>query len=137
MFASLLKDVSLRKRVSLMSLRNKAGVACKDIVNRGHMDHDFFHTSVLCDNEAIQLEGDRMIIKYDRKTAVHGKSRIEEYLHLRSDELILMVVRYLLNLYDIRLSVTLNDNSACAFNELLLFHSSTTADEKLSSPSVS
>ena len=68
---------------------------------------------------------------------VHGKSRIEEYLHLRSDELILMVVRYLLNLYDIRFSVTLNDNSACAFNELLLFHSSTTADEKLNSPSVS
>ena len=68
-FANLLKDVSLRKRVSLMSLRNKAGVACKDIVNRGHMDHDFFRTLVLCDNEAIQLEGDRMIIKYDRKTA--------------------------------------------------------------------
>ena len=56
------------------------------------MDHGFFRTSVLCDNEAIQLEGDRMIIKYECKTAVHGKSRIEKYLHLRSDELILMVV---------------------------------------------
>ena len=149
LFVRLLRNMSLKTHIRLMSQRNRAGVTCMDILNRGRMDWNFFNTSLLCGNKTLEVIGHMAYTSnvYRRIAFYLGpKARsIDQFFDFKCNDLllsVLSVVRYLLNLYDITFSVALNDSadsmppgSASKLDEVLLSHShcQTTADKKINS----
>ena len=147
LFARLLRNMSLKTRIRLMSQSNRAGVTCMDILNRGRMNWNFFNTSVLRDNKTVAVRG------YMAHTSnaylrcefnIHPKATpIDEFFDFkRNNDLLLSVVMNLLNMYDIRFSVALNDSadsrppiSMSKLDEVFLSqsHCQTTADKKINS----
>ena len=143
LFVRLLRNMSLKTRIRLMSQRNRAGVTCMDILNRGRMDWNFFNTSVLCGNKTVELTDDTIIYRSSFFENHLVRSDINQFFDFKcNNDQLLSVVRYLLNMYDIRFSVTLNDSadfmppdSVSKLDEVFLSHShcQTTADKKINS----
>ena len=145
LFARLLRKLPPKTRIRLMSQRNIAGVTCMDILNRRRIDSNFFNTSVLCGNNTVEVTGDTITYRSSsRYTKLHTPD-IDQYLNFKCNDMLLSVVRYLLNMYDIRFSVTLNDSAdsmppgfVSKLDEVSLSHShcQTTTDKKINSSAV-
>ena len=145
LFARLLRKLPPKTCIRLMSQRNIAGVTCMDILNRRRIDSNFFNTSVLCGNNTVEVTGDTITYRSSsRYTKLHTPD-IDQYLNFKCNDMLLSVVRYLLNMYDIRFSVTLNDSadtmppgSVSKLDEVFLSHShcQTTTDKKINSSAV-
>ena len=114
---------------------------------------NFFNTSVLCGNKTVEVVG--YIAKLSNPGNPHRVCEasldpkvkpFDKFFDFKSNnDLLLSVVRNLLNMYDIRFSVTLNDSadtlppgSMNKLGEVFLSHShcQTTADKKINSSAV-